>query len=107
REGLYHNGIYPETSFGKSEKVLFENFGFKGGFTYKLTGRHLFDVNGLHMTKAPTLRNTFSNARLNNAITKDLTSETVSSLDASYIIRAPRFKGRLTGFYSKIQDATE
>ncbi|MFA7444826.1 MAG: carboxypeptidase-like regulatory domain-containing protein [Flavobacteriaceae bacterium] len=107
REGLYHNGIYPETSFGKSEKVLFENFGFKGGFTYKLTGRHLFDVNALHMTKAPTLRNTFSNARLNNAITKDLTSETVSSLDASYIIRAPRFKGRLTGFYSKIQDATE
>jgi hypothetical protein len=107
REGLYHNGIYPETSFGKSKKVLFENFGFKGGVTYKMTGRHMFDFNALHMTKAPTLRNTFPNARLNNAITKDLTSETISSLDASYIVRTPKFKGRLTGFYSKIQDATE
>lgn len=107
REGLYQNGIYPETSFGKGKKATFENFGFKGGLTYKLTGRHLFDFNALHMTKAPTLRNTFPNARLNNGITDGLVSETISSFDASYIIRAPRFKSRLTGYYSKIQDATE
>ncbi|PKP19176.1 MAG: TonB-dependent receptor [Bacteroidetes bacterium HGW-Bacteroidetes-23] len=107
REGLYQNGIYPESSLGKGAKAIFENFGFKGGFTYKLTGRHLFDFNAIYMTKAPTMRNTFPNARLNNAITNDLKSETISSVDASYIIRAPKFKSRLTGYYSKIQDATE
>src|SRR6218665_666750 len=39
REGLYQNGLYPTTSLGKSEKVNFENFGFKGGFTYKISGK--------------------------------------------------------------------
>ena len=107
REGIYRNGIYADNSFGKSDRIVFENFGFKGGLTYKLTGRHLFDFNGLYMTKAPTLRNSFSNARLNNVITPDITSESVVSADGSYIIRAPKFKGRLTGFYSKIQNATE
>src|SRR5690606_14756395 len=45
REGIYQNGIYPNTSLGKSRTVTFENFGFKGGVTYKLTGRHFFDFN--------------------------------------------------------------
>lgn len=107
REGLYQNGIYPETSFGKSRKVEFDNFGFKGGFTYKITGRHLIDVNAIYMTKAPTIRNTFPNARLNNQITAGLESETIYGGDVSYVIRAPRVKARATGFYNKILNSTE
>lgn len=107
REGLYRNGIYADNSFGKGKSVTFENFGFKGGITYKLNGRNYLDFNGLYQTKAPSLRNTFSNARMNNVITPDLQSESVTSADASYILRAPKFKARLTGFYSKINDATE
>lgn len=107
REGLYKNGLYPANSFGKSDKYDFENFGFKGGVTYKITGQHLFSVNAVHMTKAPSLRNTFPNARLNNNVANDLQSENVSSVDASYIVRAPKFKARLTAFYSAIENATE
>ncbi|MDP2161429.1 MAG: carboxypeptidase-like regulatory domain-containing protein [Flavobacterium sp.] len=107
REGLYQNGIYPETSFGKSRKVEFDNFGFKGGLTYKITGRHLIDVNAIYMTKAPTIRNTFPNARLNNQITAGLESETIYGGDVSYVIRAPRVKARATGFYNKILNSTE
>jgi hypothetical protein len=107
REGLYKNGIYANNSYGKSKSVVFENFGFKGGMTYKLSGRNYLDFNGAYYTKAPTLRNTFSNARLNNNITPDLTSESVMSGDASYIIKAPKFKARLTGYYSKIMNSTK
>ena len=107
REGLYRNGIYADNSYGKGESITFENFGFKGGLTYKLNGKNYLDFNGLYQTKAPSLRNSFSNARMNNVITPDLTSEKITSADASYILRAPKFKARLTGFYSKIQDATE
>ena len=107
REGLYRNGIYANNSFGDSKSQIFENFGFKGGFTYKITGRQFFDFNAAYMTKAPNLRNTFANARLNNNITPDLTSEGIASLDASYIVRMPKFKGRLTGFMSQVNDATE
>jgi hypothetical protein len=107
REGLYKNGIYADNSYGKGNSITFENFGFKGGLTYKLNGRNYFDFNGLYQTKAPSLRNTFSNARLNNVITPDLQSERVTSADASYILKTPKVKARLTGFYTKIQDATE
>lgn len=107
REGLYRNGNYPTNSYGKGEMINFENFGFKGGLTYKITGRHFLDFNGLYMTKAPTLRNTFYNARMNNETTADLTSERIVSADASYIIRMPKFKARLSGFFSKVSDATD
>ncbi|WP_333876725.1 carboxypeptidase-like regulatory domain-containing protein [Flavobacterium sp.] len=107
REGNYRNGIYPTNSFGKSKSVVFENFGFKGGLTYKITGKQFLDFNGLYMTKAPNLRNTFSNARLNNNITPDLTSESIMGSDVSYIIKAPKFKARLTGFFNKVRNSTQ
>lgn len=107
REGLYRNGIYANTSFGKGSKQNFENFGFKGGLTYKITGQHLLDFNGVYMTKAPNMRNTFANARINNNITPELNSETIASLDASYVLRTPKFKARVTGFASRVQNATE
>ncbi|WP_313805410.1 TonB-dependent receptor [Flavobacterium sp.] len=107
REGLYRNGLYAKNSYGDSGNIVFENFGFKGGLTYKITGNHLLNFNGAYLTKAPTLRNTFANARMNNNITPDLDSERIFSADASYVVRTPKFKGRLTGFISKIQNSTE
>ncbi|WP_430399650.1 carboxypeptidase-like regulatory domain-containing protein [Flavobacterium sp.] len=107
REGLYRNGIYADNSYGKGDKVIFENFGFKGGLTYKITGRHLLDFNAMYMTAAPTMRNSFSNARLNNNFTPNLESESISSADVSYIIRAPKLKARLTAFGSQIKNSTE
>jgi len=107
REGLYRNGIYANNSFGESSTVSFDNFGLKGGLTYKITGRHMLTANGIYMTTAPTLRNTFPNARLNNSTVEGIDSETIASVDASYIIRTPKLKARLTGFYSKIKNATE
>ncbi|SCY55475.1 carboxypeptidase-like regulatory domain-containing protein [Flavobacterium caeni] len=107
REGLFRNGHYPNTSFGKGAKISYENFGFKGGLTYKMSGRSFFDLNAVYMTKAPSLRNTFANARNNNAFTPGVTDETVTAGDLSYILRAPKLKARLTAFYSKIQNTAE
>ena len=107
REGNYKNGIYADTSFGKSATTTFENFGFKGGLTYKLSGRQFLDFNTVFMTKAPNLRNTFSNARLNNTITPNLNSESIMGADLSYIIKAPKFKARVTGFFNRISNATQ
>lgn len=107
REGLYRNGLYANNSFGKGEKVIFDNYGAKGGFTYKLNGRNSIVLNAVNMTKAPTLRNTFPNARLNNNVVDNITSEKINSADLSYVVRTPKLKARLTGFYSTIEDATE
>lgn len=107
REGLYRSGNYANNSYGKGDSKVFENFGFKGGLTYKVTGQHYFDFNGMYMTKAPNLRNSFYNARRSNEFTENLTSENIVSVDGSYILRTPSFKARLTGFFSRVKDATE
>jgi CarboxypepD_reg-like domain len=107
REGLYKNGYYPNNSFGKSNKVQYDNFGFKGGFTYKITGRQFLSLNGAFMTKAPTLRNVFNNSRVNNDVTDGVKNERISSADVSYIINNPMLKTRLTAYYSKIENQTE
>lgn len=107
REGLYKNGYYPDSSFGKSTKYEFENFGFKGGLTYKITGKHFIDLNGLYMTKAPNNKDVFPNARVSDYAIPNLTNEKISSFDASYVIRAPKLKARLTGYYNETKNATD
>lgn len=117
RDGKYRNGFFGDSgtvtgfgdvsSFGESEKLEFSNYGVKAGFTYKLTGKHLIDVNGSYFTKAPSIRNSFGNARQSNQIVLGLESETIQSVDASYIYRSPIVKARLTGFHSTFQNGTD
>ena len=107
REGLYKNGLYPKNSFGLSNKLSYENFGFKGGLTYKISGKQYLNFNAAYLTKAPTLRNVYPNARLNNNSIANLTGENITSGDVSYIIRTPSFKSRITAYYSSIKNATE
>lgn len=107
RQGFYKNGYYPTNSFGKSEKVHFDNFGFKGGITYKLSGRNFIDLNAIYMTKAPNTRDIFPNARLNNVITEGITNETIKGGDLSYIFRAPKLKARCTGYFSETLNSTD
>jgi len=107
REGLYQNGAYPDNSLGKGEKLTFTGFGGKGGLTYKISGKHLFDVNAGYITRAPSLRNTFSNSRENHNVVSDITEEKITTADASYIYRSPIVKAKLTGYYTKIADANE
>ena len=106
REGLYKNGYYPTNSFGKSEKINFDNFGFKGGLTYKLSGRNYIDFNAIYMSKAPNTKDVFPNARVNNSATDGITSETIKGLDCSYVIKTPLFKARFTGYLLETLNST-
>jgi len=111
RNGLYENGNFlgtgPNGSFGKSEKLDFTNYGVKAGGTYKITGRHLIDFNASYFTKAPTIRNSFSNARQNNNIVSGLESEEIQAVDLSYIFRSPIVKARLTAYYSGFKNGND
>ncbi len=107
REGLYKNGYYPTNSLGKSEKMYFDNFGFKGGLTYKLTGRNFIDFNGIYMTKAPNTKEVFPNSRVNNSTTDGITNETIKGVDLGYVVKAPKFKARFTGYFSETLNSTD
>ena len=117
RDGLWQNEAYITTddagnvltdnSSGKGEKLSFTGVGAKGGLTYKITGKHLIDFNAGYITQAPSIRNTFSNSRENNNIVDNITEEKITSADISYIFRSPIIKAKLTGYYTKIEDANE
>lgn len=107
REGLYKNALYADSSYGKGKKISFENYGLKGGVTYKLTGQHIFNFNASYYTKAPSIRNSYSNARISDATVDGLTDEKVFGTDLSYIIRTPKLKGRIGAYFNEIKDATE
>ena len=112
RNGLFENGNFPNDtesagSFGLSEELSFTNGGAKGGLTYKVTGRHLIDFNGAIFSRAPGIRNSFSNARQNNDVVFDLESENIQSADLSYIFRAPLVKVRFSGFYTGFKNGTD
>ena len=68
REGLYQTETYADNSLGKGRKLSFAGIGAKGGVTYKFSGKHIFNINAGYLTRAPSIRNTFTNSRENHAI---------------------------------------
>lgn len=116
RDGNYRHQQYLDNSKGKSKTYNFIDFGTKAQVLYKMNGRNFFQLNAMYATNAPTSDEVFPNARSNdytideNNIVQDgdnLKSSKVLSTDLSYILRAPRVKARVTGFYTKFFDEYE
>ncbi len=91
---MYQNGYFPKKgrSLGSSKDQSFTNYGLKGGLVYKITGRHLIGANIGYITKAPSVRNSFVNARQNNDLVIGAEDEKITSADLSYIYRSPIVK---------------
>ncbi len=97
RKGLYENGNYPaQLSLGKSKRLNFYNYGARLNMLYQFNGRHSVGLNSGYFTKAPTLRNSFSNPRQNNTIVTNLQSQNTTNLDLNYIYRSPIIKSTLS-----------
>ncbi len=107
REGLYRNGGFPDNSLGKGKQLTYTGYAAKGGLTYKLSGKHYFDINLGYSVQAPTIQNTYSNVRENHNVVPNSTEEKISMADASYMFRSKLIKARVTGYYVTIQDASE
>ncbi len=117
RDGIFENEANAGNSSGKGDAISFDGYGVKAGITYKFSGKHILDFNSAYLQKAPSIRNTFTNSRVNhnivgsdvNGLINDspITEEKIMSFDANYIFRTPIFTGRLTGFYSEVKDANE
>ena len=107
RTGNYQRGLFPDNSFGDSEKKNFTEFAGKIGGTYKISGRHYITANAGYLEKAPHFVNSFISPRTRNTLVSDLKTEKVSSADINYLIRTPFAKGRLTAYYTRIEDQTK
>ncbi|MBL4746335.1 MAG: TonB-dependent receptor [Flavobacteriaceae bacterium] len=106
REGQFQNELYKENSLGIGEPLAFNTPQFKAGLTYKITGRHLLDINAASIFKAPTLRNSYSNARVHKEVVLNLESEQINTVDIGYIHRSPHIKSRVTAYYTSFSKGT-
>ncbi|MCY7328995.1 MAG: TonB-dependent receptor [Saprospiraceae bacterium] len=107
RTGRLQNGRFPENSLGDSEKLSFNTYGTKGGLTYKLNGRNYLYANGFYGTRAPQFRDAFLSPRIRNEVVPGLQPNTTQSVEGGYILRAPRIRGRITGYLTQFKNETE
>ena len=107
RDGKTRNGIFPENSFGKSEKKKFVQYEFKAGATYKLTGKHFLYAMGSYQNKAPTFRDAFISPRSRNDLVPNLQSEKIMSVEGGYLMKSPDFKARAVVYYTAFKDKSQ
>ncbi len=107
REGYMQSGRFPNTSLGESEKLNFTTYNVKAGATYKINGRNYLYVNGLAGTRAPLLRNAYFQARNRDLTVPNLEVSQTQSVEGGYLLRAPNYKARVTGYFTTFQNETE
>ncbi len=104
REGLYKKGLFPNNSFGNSEKVDFWTYTAKGGITYKIDGTHTVWANIAYLTNAPYFRESFVSPRTRNSLVPNLKTEKIFSSDLNYSIRTPFLRARASAYYTVTKD---
>lgn len=103
RDGKMKNGRYPTSSFGKGRTHTFVDYALKGGFTYKITGRHFITGNVSYQTEAPLPNVAYVSPRITDK-TVDLESGKVLSADLSYVFSLPSLSGRIGVFQTNFYD---
>ena len=104
RTGYYQNGLFPDSSFGKSETQSYLNYTVKAGITYKLDNRNYFYANASLQTRAPFSRYAYLSPRTRDQVVPNLKSETIKSGEIGYLARYSRFKARATAYYTKFEN---
>ncbi len=104
RTGNMRNGLFPEDSYGDSEKQSFFNYGVKGGATFKINGRNYVFANAGALTRAPYFENAYVSARTRDQLAPSLTDEKIMSAEGGYLLRAPKAKARAVFYYTQFED---
>ena len=116
REGLWEKGLYQnanaggdrgKTSLGESDKINNLTYRFKVNSAYKFSGAHSIEANVSAIQNAPNFNNAFVSARTRNQITPGLSSEKIYGVDATYNLRLPWIKARVSAYYTQMQDISK
>lgn len=107
REGFMRNGRHPDNSLGESQKHNFIDYGFKGGATYKISGRLFLEGNMAYMTQPTYMRNAFVSPRTRHDVSPGLSSEKIFSSELSFHVRAPKVKARATVYHTEFKDQNQ
>ena len=103
RIGNVKNGLFPDNSYGKSAANIFYNYAVKAGITYKLNGRNYLYISGALLTRAPYYEDAYISPRTRDVLQDSLRNTTVQTLEAGYLLNAPKLKIHLIGYYTQMK----
>ncbi|MEO8174456.1 MAG: TonB-dependent receptor [Sediminibacterium sp.] len=104
RDGKMRNGLFPLNSLGRSEMNEFNNYFLKGGVTYKINGRKYLYLHGAVMSKPPLFDNVFISPRTRDTRQENIQNEKIKTMEAGYVVNAPRIKMRLSVYATAFAD---
>ncbi len=107
REGFFQNGNFPDTSFGKGQKLEFLSPQLRAGMTYLITPKHHVSVNGDYSLLPPSARDIYPNVRENNQPFYPLKNEQTYSFSLEYKFLLDTFQAFIRPYFSFQKDITE
>ncbi|MFM2206815.1 MAG: hypothetical protein RL213_790 [Bacteroidota bacterium] len=107
RIGRVRSGVFRDDSYGPSRRKNFLYGGAKGGITYKYDGRNYFVINGTAHNRAPYFENAFVSPATRNTLVGNLSMEQVYSVEGGYLLKAPRIKAKVMGYYTRFVNGTD
>ena len=107
RDGKMRNGMAADNSFGKSKTASFGDGGGKLSLNYDFGHGHVVALGAGYELRAPQASTAFAAPEINNDFVNDLHNEKVFSSELSYQAKMPRIELNLSGYYTRITDATE
>lgn len=107
REGLMRNGRAANNSKGSSGVAKFLESGAKGGMTFRVGGKNVFNIGLGYEENAPLAYNAFIAPRLNNSFAANLSNEEVFTTEFGYAFNGPIFSAKLNAYYTRFNNVTE
>lgn len=107
RDGQWRKGLFPNNSYGNSEKLNYLTYRVKGNFNYRISGAHSVSASIMMMQDAPKFQSAFVSARTRNQVTPGLSAEKIFGGELTYNLNLPYIKARLSGFYTQMSDLSK
>lgn len=106
RNGLVMKGLFPDNSYGDSDKAQFFTYRAKAGLSWMMKSHRVW-ANVGYFNDAPYFSESFVSPRTRNTLTPNLTTEKTFATDLNYSFSRNGYRVRLTGYYTYIMDQTD
>ncbi|THD69516.1 TonB-dependent receptor [Robertkochia marina] len=107
RDGLFRNERYPENSFGEGQTLTMTGHSSKAGLNYRISGRHILDLELAWLNQLPLPGSLYINPRENHLTIKDPVPEQITGADLRYRMDLPDLKLRATAYFTLFSDLTD
>lgn len=107
RDGKMRNGLFADNSYGKSKTANFLSGGAKFSGSMDLGHGSVISLGLGYEHKAPTADVAFQAPEMNNDFVQNLKNERIFSSELAYQFNNSWLHANLSGYYSRIDNATE